>query len=144
MLNHEALAEHLWSAVANSIQWRMGLQYKITAIFVDGELADFQCLGSKDDSPLKPEELFRNVPLAFAERVNYSFQGDFYVALPVLVEDLLYTFYHILVEDTDRKVHRMLIEGKRNTGHGFVLTMLNNNDDEILCSSAKLFFTQIL
>ena len=140
MLNYLLSAEAGWKIASNLLRWRLGDKYRLEAIFVNGELVDFQVEGEKEDLS---QQIRYDGNAFFDEKVEFFFQGvrqDKPTYL--IVEDMLVSFYHSLVDDFDRKVHHLVLDTTPRH-RAFLVSVLNSNEETILVTSNQLLFNLV-
>lgn len=140
MLNYLLSAEAGWKNVSNLLRWRLGDKFKLEAIFVNGELVDFQVEGEKEDSS---HQIKYDVNSFFDDKIEFTFQGVRQEKPAYLiVEDMLVNFYHSLVDDFDRKVHHLLFDTTPRH-RAFLVSVLNSDEETILVTSNQMLFNLV-
>ena len=140
MLNYLLSAEAGWKNVSNLLRWRLGDKFKLQAIFVNGELVDFQVESEKDDPS---HQIKYDVNSFFDQKIEFTFQGV-YQEKPayLIVEDMLVSFYHSLVDDFDRKVHHLVFDTTLRH-RAFLVSVLNSDEETILVTSNQMLFNLV-
>ena len=140
MLNYLLSAEAGWKNVSNLLRWRLGDKYRLEALFVNGELVDFTVEGEKED---QSQQIKYDGNAYFDEQIEFIMQGVC-TNKPayLIVEDMLVSFYHSLVDDFDRKVHHLVFDTTPRH-RAFLVSVLNSDEETILVTSNQMLFNLV-
>ena len=140
MLNYLLSAEAGWKNAAHVLRWRLGDKFRLEALFVNGELVDFQVEGERENA----SHLIKyNGNAIFDEKTEFAIQGvrkD--KPIHEIVEDMLVSFYYCMVDDFDRKVHHLVLD-TTSRNRVFLLSVLNSDEETIFATSNKLLFNLV-
>lgn len=140
MLNYLLSAEAGWKNASNLLLWCLGDKYRLEALFVNGELVDFTVEGEKED---QSHQIKYDGNAFFNEKIEFIMQGvrkD--KPAHEIVEDMLVSFYHCMVDDFDRKVHHLVLDTTPRH-RAFLLSVLNSDEEAILVTSNQLLFNLV-
>ena len=140
MLNYLLSAEAGWKNAGHALRWRLGDKFRLEALFVNGELVDFQVEGEKENAshPIK-----YNGNALFDDKTEFTMQGvrkD--KPIHEIVEDMLVSFYYCMVDDFDRKVHHLVLDAT-SRHRAFLLSVLNSDEETTLVTSNQLLFNLV-
>ena len=140
MLNYLLSAEAGWKNAVQVLPWRLGDKFKLEALFVNGELVDFEIESEKEDAS---HQVKYSGNALFDEKTEFTMQGvrkD--KPIHEIVEDMLVSFYYCMVDDFDRKVHHLVLDTTPRH-RAFLLSVLNSDEETILVTSNKLLFNLV-
>lgn len=140
MLNYLLSAEANWKNAGHVLRWRLGDKFRLEALFVNGELVDFEVEGEKEDVT---HQIKYNGNAFFDEKIEFTMQGvrkD--KPIHEIVEDMLVSFYHSLVDDFDRKVHHLVLD-TTSRHRAFLVSVLNSDKETILVTSNQMLFNLV-
>ena len=139
MFQYTLNAQAMWKEFGSNLKWKLGDRFKVTALFVNGEIADTSIVSTNDTANTAFAD---KIPEVFQERVTSDFHSGRSMTMPEILDEILINFFYSLVEDWERRVFKLSLIIPRNSG-GFLIHIYDAEDDEIISTKSSFFFKAI-
>jgi len=139
MFQYTLNAQAMWKEFGSDLKWKLGDKFKLTALFVNGEIVDTSIASTND---IANTAFAEKIPEVFQERVTSDFHSGRSMTMPEVLDEILINLFYSLVEDWQRRVFKLCLTIPRNSG-GFLVHIYDAEDDEIISTKSSFYFKAI-
>lgn len=139
MFQYTLNAQAMWKEFGSNLKWKLGDRFKLTALFVNGEIVDTTIVGIND---IANSAFAGKIPEVFQESITSNVYPGRSMTMPEVLDELLINFFYSLVEDWERRVFKLALIIPRNSG-GFLIHIYDAEDDEIISTKSSFYFKAI-